>query len=186
MRFSLLLLTIAACSTHEPIRTDDTETKSLLGEKSGTRLKVRYYVAADGSEQASGFFDSTRKENCSFRRAADSVVRCLPDDASTIATNGVHFFSDAACTQRLIAVEHGCSVAYVNDPTGPFLSNNGAQCAQTAVRILKVGQAFAGSVFYEFGGGCSSGTRLSSGTDYYGVGPEIPASSFQSATEVVR
>ena len=57
---------------------DGGNAKGDQGLTAGSRLKVRYYVGSDGSEQANGFFDSSRNENCSYRVASDGAVRCLP------------------------------------------------------------------------------------------------------------
>jgi len=63
--------------------------------KSGTRLKARYYVGADGSKQFSGWRDTMRNEDCSFSRAEDGVIRCLPTPGYA------SYFADPGCSQPL-------------------------------------------------------------------------------------
>src|SRR5438105_4184598 len=45
---------------------------------SGTRLKTQYIQGDDGSRSFLGFFDTQRNEACTFGRAEDGKIRCLP------------------------------------------------------------------------------------------------------------
>lgn len=67
-------------------------------EMSGTRLKARYYVGADGSKQFAGWYDTSRKENCTVMTASDGKLRCLP---SAFFATGGSYFSDDGCSQKL-------------------------------------------------------------------------------------
>lgn len=60
---------------------------------SGTRLRARFITAGD-ARQLVGFYDSQRKEVCTFQRAEGERMRCLPA-TTTYSPAGV--FSDAAC-----------------------------------------------------------------------------------------
>lgn len=65
---------------------------------SGSRLKARYWVGADGSRQPIGFFDSERGENCTFQAvgpAEPDAVRCIPPFENIT----LNYYSDASCTQ---------------------------------------------------------------------------------------
>jgi len=66
---------------------------------SGSRLKARYYVGEDGSRQFVGWYDSQRKEECSFLSAGDGETRCLPAGAYPIGV-----YSDANCTTPIVYV----------------------------------------------------------------------------------
>ncbi len=182
MRVYVIGFVLAACASHPVIRSDPRDEPPKEGEKGGTRLKVRYFVGGDGSEQAIGFFDTVRRENCTFAVAADGVVRCLPDVAARFSTFG-HSYADAACTQELSVVASGCPVKY----TTKAVAQPNA-CGPGGTRIFPLGAKVTGQVYEDdpLGGSqCRRGT-LSPRSDYYVMGAEIPPSTFQNATEVVR
>ena len=57
----------------DPVPDADAETKS------GTRLKMRYYVGEDGSKQPLlGWHDTMRNEDCYFQKAEDGKLHCIP------------------------------------------------------------------------------------------------------------
>jgi hypothetical protein len=180
MRIYVLSLALIACTSTAPIRPDRTDEPPKLGDKSGTRLKVRYYVGADGSEQTIGFFDSVRREKCSFAVAADGVVRCLPEVAPQFSMF-TRYFSDARCTQELAELPTGCRTGYVAKAVNASACSSGSRVFPIAPTI------FTGAVYVDNAlGGCTRAAGPGYGHDYYAIGAEVPPISFQSATEVVR
>lgn len=194
MRLTLLVaLAALSCQSPSSIRPDAVDDHSVQGQsaaqgmyKQGTRLKVRYFVGIDGSEQPVGFFDTVRRENCVFRLAADGVERCLPDSTQRSPFSMSRtYFSDAACTQEVIDVAAGCHVAYTSKSVG-----NGSACAY-GEHVFPIGARVTGQLYELNALGtqrCTAAVALSTVTqhDYYLVGAEVPSSSFQGATEVVR
>jgi hypothetical protein len=79
----------------DPVRDEDAQTTS------GTRIKAKWLVTADGARQANGWYDSTRKDDCFFGTAADGKMRCLAGFGGGGATI---LFKDAACSQAIAAV----------------------------------------------------------------------------------
>lgn len=74
---------------------------------SGSRLKARWYVGADGSRQFAGWFDTDLEVNCDFfYLAADGKRRCMPTGTATIATG---YYTDPRCTSPLLIVTKGCA-----------------------------------------------------------------------------
>lgn len=72
----------------------------------GSRLRARFYRATDGSKQWAGaWWDSAREEECTFRRASDGKLRCLP------ATSGgsTGYFANSTCTEPLYLVQGVCA-----------------------------------------------------------------------------
>lgn len=70
-----------------------------MANESGSRLKARRYVGADGSKEWLGWHDSKRGINCMAAVADDGKTRCMP--TAVIAV----YFSDSACTQALALVQ---------------------------------------------------------------------------------
>ena len=73
---------------------------------SGRRLKAHNLVFDDGTlfsrAYGSTWVDAQTGQDCSFRMAADDVIRCIPNSQSFIEAR---LFADASCTQALIAVD---------------------------------------------------------------------------------
>jgi hypothetical protein len=61
--------------------------------QSGSRLKAKYYLGADGSKMFAGLYDSVLNFDCAFDElyfgdfifgpAPDGTIRCLPPDEAT-------------------------------------------------------------------------------------------------------
>jgi len=181
MRHWLFVAAVAACDSHSTIR-PDREHASEQGEKSGTRLKARFLVASDGSEQPNGFFDSSRRENCTFATAADGVTRCLPAIGGRFGLLS-HYFADSACTHEVFPIERGSTAAYATAPS------HVANTCTTGTRLYPLGQKYTGQLWEQTplsAPQCTRSGGFSSHWDYYFGGPEVPPTAFQSATEVVR
>jgi hypothetical protein len=173
-----LIVVVMACSS--PKITPETQpTKPATG---GSRLKERYYAAADGAEQTIGLFDSQRGENCGFVNAADNVVRCLPATATAQPAG----FLDSACTQAVASYPSACA------PTPPkytvvsvAFSNT---CYPAATHMFNVGVVVkpAPMMIYTNVGKMCTAQPADMTRDYYQTGQEIPATSFVAATEKQR
>jgi hypothetical protein len=121
--------------------------------ESGSRLKAKYYIGADGSKQFTFVWrDTQRDEDCTFGRVAGGELRCIP------ATSAIRiYFADSGCTQPIwmsgktaatstcdptagakygyTADAAGCSDAIHSlQPTTPTMIYNGtpAQCIASA------------------------------------------------------
>jgi hypothetical protein len=60
--------------------------------------------------ETGGFWDSRRSESCELNPFTDGIERCITTADTGFVNNGTSFYSDAACSQRLIE-------AYVLGPT---------------------------------------------------------------------
>ena len=147
------------------------------GYTAGSRLKVRYYVGSDGSEQAIGFFDTTRNENCNYVLATDGVERCLPTTYNYLAS----YYADSANTQPVFGVLKGCPT-----PTDGIEQSTASTCGTSARYVaLSVGAAFTGSTVYVGTTGYPA-SNLTPSYDIYTTTGTIAPTSFQDATEVVK
>ena len=94
-------------------------------------------MGADGSQapvnvpgiQELEWYDSERDENCGFARAADGVVRCLPD---TREARGL--FSDSGCTERVAIVLSVCGAPLPK--YAYFLSSGAAQATSAVAEVV--------------------------------------------------
>jgi hypothetical protein len=114
------------------------------------------------------FFDSARKEECSFTPHASGGRRCLPLGKAVKAT-----YYTADCTGRLLYVEPNAT-----PPEYILVRTEGA------ARIHLVGAPHTGSAHYWQPKGCveisaDNRKRFFPGT-FYTLGAEIPASEFES------
>ncbi len=138
------------------------------------RLQEVDYMTGGGLLQSSGLYDSMRQESCVFTVAGDGKLRCLPG----AMFNG--YFSDAACTQPVAAwLTNICgsmpSYAATYDmstcPQQEHLFSLGGQVQLAMAYLSSGGQCFAiGTTNYIF----------------YSLGAEVPPSSFEAATEVLK
>lgn len=66
-----------------------------MANESGSRLKARRYIGADGAKEWIGWHDTKRDIHCTTQLADDGKMRCMPAAAAGF------YFADAACTQPL-------------------------------------------------------------------------------------
>lgn len=141
--------------------------------ENGTRLKARYYVAADGARQfALGWYDSERNENCAFQRASDGVMRCLPESTSAVTS----YFLDSACTEAVAGLlTYNCGFEYVLEPT--------ANDCVYGLRIRSLAETLQPGVLHIKSGDSCVETPSPDGYTFRRLGPQVPPTSFVAATE---
>jgi len=185
-------LTLVACSksdviSHEPAVDSGMPTPGPSATTpgadtyvTGTRLKRRVYKGADGSQQFVGWFDAERSVECTFQRAADDTIRCLP--VSGFAGRG--YYSDAACTSPLAVVSKGCTPP---SPTA-YVYVEGSCATNLQTRMFTMGEKYTADTVFQKdgpGGSCASKSRASLfvSDDFFLTGTEIPPTAFVEATE---
>jgi hypothetical protein len=179
---SVLYLVMAACSavgsSSPPTSSNDggetTATDPIPAAKaeSGSRLKARSYVGSDGSKQFAGWYDTARKEDCDFAKAADGKARCLPPGAGVLPT----VFGDSGCTKPLAYVFKGCSDV---PKYGRSLSPTTCYAAAT---ISKIAGAHSGATFTGTPASCTDAAGVAASYDLYDLGPEVSPSDFVEAS----
>ena len=139
---------------------------------SGTRLKANYINGSDGSKQwAMSWHDSMLNVDCTFGKAIDGSLRCLPAAAAT-----GHFFAESLCTQPLAEVPTtSCGAA----PT-PSLVYSG-QCDSTS--YYAPGDYINYSPIYtlDTNGNCTS-IPTPQNYIFYKLGAVVDVGQFVSAT----
>jgi len=152
------------------------------GTTSGTRLRARTLVAEDGARAPNGWHDSARGVDCSFQRAADGKLRCLPLSSGTIHTQ---WFADASCTKPLAYVSKGCDAPTTAARTGAYCGGSGG----SGTTLYDVSGRFNGTTVYtKTTNGCSGSPVASyaESYDFFSIGAEIDASEFVAAEESVE
>jgi hypothetical protein len=134
-------------------------------ERSGTRVKLQWYVADDGARVPTGqLYDATLAASCQIWPWGDGVVRCANLD-------GYVAFRDAACTQPLS----------LNRPSSGQISVQWNQTTCRPDRAYQIGAELgSGSYYFATTTGCS-GPFTSS--DLYAVGDEVAPDAFPSVDE---
>jgi hypothetical protein len=143
---------------------------------SGTRLRARF-TTGGGARELVGFFDTERNEECTFQRADDGRMRCLP---SSFSYGEVGMFSDAACQTPLAVPQGACT----GDATYAVSSVYESGCTNTArARSVRkvVGQATASYV--STGGGCTAQAGFTPSARFVALGEVIPWTAFLEAVE---
>ena len=146
--------------------------------KSGTRLKARHYVGADGSKQFVGWRDTMRNEDCTFSKADDGMIRCIP--SASYSSD----FADAGCSQPLGSgytnTGTACPGQTVVTPTYfAALSCSGYKYYKTGAAVTTPAMVYIGAP------GACIGRAPQAGYTYYALTP-IAASEFAAATEQIE
>jgi hypothetical protein len=167
--------------------TDGTRDAILLNVQWSYQENTALYFQGTYYRPERAFFDLLRQEECVYDVGGDGKSRCLPTDVSQTPA----VFSDAACTQRAVALPAappGCSIqvpkyALNVDPAPPTCSFTGA----LPKHVFPITGTFLGSNLACYGKNgascepvdCQAGSQ---GHALYTAGAEVPASAFVSAT----
>lgn len=81
--------------------------------QSGSRLKARMLVTADGAKSFAGWRDTKRGENCTFAPATDGKTRCVPTGCAG-ATISSRMYADENCTGNQIVQISGSAPSCVS------------------------------------------------------------------------
>jgi hypothetical protein len=147
-------------------------------EMGGSRLKARYYLGDDGSKQFAGWYDTQRKENCTFGSAADGTLRCLPAVSATAVGS---YYSDAGCSKPLATIACGAAA-----PKYAYsYSYNTAGCL-VGPSLAPVGSRFTSATIYIGSAGTCTATTTPASADWYEVGSSLDPSAFVRATETTE
>jgi hypothetical protein len=143
--------------------------------ESGSRLKAQWIVGDDGSKSFAGFYDSARKETCSFILMYDGTRRCIPFGAAVSSYAG--HYTDAACSNLISATY--VSTCFVT-PTYAY-SIPGDICTG-AYKLYQVGPKFSPPVVYYVTNGSCKQAVPDPAYEYHLISAEIPPSAFVAAT----
>jgi len=144
----------------------------------GSRLKARWYAAQDGARQwAFNWFDVERNEECTFQRAADGVLRCMPTPGVVAITR----YLDASCTEPVLAV----AVATCSGEAPRYIVQSEVVGCESRVRLTVPGVLVAPETLYNLTTSDCVETQPSESYTYRRPGAEVPPTSFVSA-EVTR
>ena len=158
---------------------DGSSTSPVFFPVGGTRIKARWVEGPGGRRTFFDWYDTQLETRCSFRRAADGALRCLPTGYTLTA--GVTDFADAGCT---------APVAVYWQPTcfpPPFIVRpDSSNPCQARDRVYQRGERIAdGQLFWRPANECVAGAILPTEAAYR-IGAEVPVSMFVKAEEVVR
>lgn len=138
---------------------------------SGSRLRAKV-ILGGGAREVIGFFDSLRKEECTFQRTG-AGWRCIP--AATFQQNG-NLYSDASCTNQLQVVQT-CQA----DPK--YVMNVGGVGCGNVVTSYRVVTGPAPNAFAVTTTGCAPSSAVTTALKGFVVGPEVPLTDFVEAVE---
>lgn len=138
--------------------------------ESGTRLKARWYVGADGSRQFVNWYDSELGTECYFQDSGDGVLRCLP-----IVRASVHY-TDETCSRLLFSsVTSACGETPLTIGAVP-VKVSGA-CAPQYKYYKPSAKTVPTQVFALSGSECIA-QEIDPKLTYWTAGAALPVSSF--------
>lgn len=169
---------LAGCEGDNPnIRRDpppgDTTTGETTGQeaggvKSGTRLRARYTMGADGSREFVGWHDTERHEDCSFRQGDSEKLRCIP------TAHPVLDYSDADCTMPVVTLppQLDCD----GNPPKYVLAMDYTEACAPEARLFEMGAAIQTTIDPVYRSTAQGCQQLGAGAMpvFYEVGAEIP------------
>ena len=157
--------------------TDPVSSASAQTMTSGSRLKAKWYVGADGSKQFLGWHDSQLNTDCDFEVASDGATRCIPayPAGALLAT----YFADAACSQPIAYLYPGCAT-----PTYASQSASASCALKPVTQIFSIAGVYGGTVYQGTSSSCTAvtATTILSLYTFYSIGTESPPSQFVQAT----
>jgi hypothetical protein len=138
---------------------------------SGTRIKARVVRTPDGAKALLGWRDVQLNVDCYFSAAADSTLRCIP--SGPYVTPGL--YADGSCAIPAAVATVGVHLS----PKYAIESIAGAYPLKS--RVYDLGPVIP--FYYTRSGGNCLQLTPQPGLVYYARSVEVPASTFQSATE---
>lgn len=168
---------------------------------SGSRLKARFRLGADGSKEYKSYgtasppwglrqlwYDSMRQEDCAVENAADNKLRCLPVDV----TSANFWYLDPQCTQLILELDQpGVQPGCPNPPPKYAVKiNPGSVCATgekgNQKSLYPLGQLIAKPPLkYALENGQCNGYGIAQNKPWYEMGAEVPATDFVEMTDGV-
>lgn len=112
--------------------------QSLGSTHGGERLTARFLVADDGSKTPVGWTDDDTGLACSFERATDGALRCLP---VVPHDSWVPLFTDEYCKTPAVAV---AELTPACEPQGPYVVASDLDPCNPAKVVYKVGATYSG------------------------------------------
>jgi len=148
------------------------------GARSGSRLKLTWYVFTDGTRQWSGMYDSERKEYCSpyYSAWTDGNVYCTPEHGGSLV------YTNATCTTRAMQV-------YVDSlcpqpPPKYLLDYVYGACSSQPAHLYQRGAKIAVSTYYykNSNGTCGAANTAQSYDAFYALPAEIATTDLVQLT----
>lgn len=185
MRLALVALLLVACSGSKgeigpevtsPTKPDAGETPSstvATSSTSGSRLKARVMVGADGSRSFVGWHDTELKTDCAFVKSVDGKTRCLPSGTNVLPG----YFTDSGCTKPAAYTTKGCA------PSSKYVQAIQGGACGAGYAVYQLGTPHTASVYVGSPGACNSTTVGLSSYDVYTLGPEVSLASFVAGNE---
>jgi hypothetical protein len=147
----------------------------LDGAKSGTRLKLQWFVYGDGTKQLSGFHDSMLGADCSpSTMYGDTKMYCLPEATQV-------FYADAACTTKIAVQYTPCN----NQQYQFAVTYQSMNCTSGVSHVYHLGAATTATTYYYKDSTNACGVYSTAGTDQVVnfIGAEVMPSEMVEVTK---
>lgn len=148
--------------------------------RGGTRLEPRWLEGPDGQRSFLTFHDRQLEVDCSFTRAADGELRCLP--SGYFLPEVLSEWADPACTAAVVSwVRPSCQrFAFVR-------RRDGSNPCEPRERVYRLGERIAENRIHSRpGDGPCVASAVLSGEAPFRVGEELPPATFVKAKLTVE
>ncbi len=146
---------------------------------SGTRIKARVQSTPDGAKAFAGFYDSTLATPCTFNRAADDAVRCLPANVAYTGT----YWGDSGCTTLIAYSTTGCAATWASKyETTASCVDTGVYTSSARTHVYSIAGAYSGSMVWVGSPASCTMTTPPAGWAFFTLGSEVPASTFSAGS----
>lgn len=137
-----------------------------------SRLVVREWVGDDGSRQALGWYDTQRREPCSFTLSEDGTTRCMPQ-----AQGSGNYYAGAACTDPVVDIS---GRAYCKAPPLKYAAQTLGDSCYVKEHLYEMGEVIPSGIDVLIGDGRCTQAWATSSSDhpFARLGAEIPARTF--------
>jgi hypothetical protein len=143
------------------------------GSHSGSRLKIRSYVAEDGSRLDLGVFDSALETPCHFGVAADGVTRCLPTAPAYVG------YLDPGCTKPMAVSFKACD----GDAPKYAIQQLSDDACSEPYDYFRVGAPIAApDAYFSAGPSTCQQNAVSSKAVFFDLGVKAQLEDFEAAT----
>jgi hypothetical protein len=141
---------------------------------SGTRIRATYWLAEDGTRRYTGLFDTKLQVACSFSKAEDGKVRCLPMDTADAA----NVFADMNCMQPLGHVD----AQWCTTPKYGMQPQQAAGCAAGPIVYALGASVNLATIYNPAGANCNPSPAA--GQKLFDLGSKVAPTEFVEGTTV--
>jgi hypothetical protein len=166
-----------AAAGHDAGARDADPGPTIAVDQGGTRIELRHWMTAEGTDAGHVFHDRTQNVDCTWYSVDSNKYRCLPSDSVLYYPTR---FADSLCMQPVYEFNPGtCG----QSPPAYIREESAIPTCPTSVVLRKMGAKLAAhSYFLRAKFGACVSVPAATGTDLYAYGDPVPLTNFVAGT----